>query len=80
MTWMRWVEDTSLGGSENDNILTVCILSLSHAVFGLDTHGLFPPHGMDPSKLYSPLMEMSDPRGMHPEQQPYLKKKGKFRK
>lgn len=60
------------------------LLSLSLIqVFGLDTPlGLFPPHhGMDPSKLYSPLMEMSDPRGMHPDQQqPYLKKKGKFRK
>lgn len=59
----------------------MCFYPISFQVFGLDTPlGMFPPHGMDPSKLYSPLMEMSDPRGMHPEQQPYLKKKGKFRK
>ncbi|XP_065076659.1 protein jim lovell-like [Ochlerotatus camptorhynchus] len=42
-------------------------------MFGLDSPlGLFPP-GMEPGKMYSPLMEMSDPRVMH--DQPYLKKK-----
>lgn len=46
-------------------------------MFGLDSPlGLFPP-GMDHGKLYSPLMEMSDPRGMH-DQTPFLKKKSKF--
>lgn len=49
-------------------------------MFGLDSPlGLFPP-GIDPAKLYNPLMEMSDPRGMHPDHAhptPYLKKKGK---
>lgn len=45
-------------------------------IFGLDTHlGLFPP-GMDPGKMYSPLMEMSDPRGgLHPDTPQFLKKK-----
>lgn len=48
------------------------------SVFGLDSPlGLFPP-GMDHGKLYSPLMEMSDPRGMHGDQTPFLKKKSKF--
>lgn len=34
---------------------------------------------MDPAKLYNPLMEMSDPRGMHPDHHgpPFLKKKSK---
>ncbi|XP_036230907.2 protein jim lovell isoform X1 [Bactrocera oleae] len=45
-------------------------------MFGLDSPlGLFPP-GIDPGKLYNPLMEMSDPRGMpsdHPP--PFLKGK-----
>lgn len=47
-------------------------------VFGLDSSlPLFPP-GMDPSKLYNPLLEMSDPRAMHPNPHgPYLKKKSK---
>lgn len=47
-------------------------------MFGLDSPlPLFPP-GMDPGKLYNPLMEMSDPRSMHPHHHgPYLKKKGK---
>ncbi|XP_040167039.1 protein jim lovell isoform X2 [Anopheles arabiensis] len=44
-------------------------------MFGLDSPlGLFPP-GMDPGKIYSPLMEMSDPRGLHHEGPPFLKKK-----
>ncbi|XP_055530695.1 protein jim lovell [Wyeomyia smithii] len=44
-------------------------------MFGLDSPlGLFPP-GMDPGKIYSPLMEMSDPRGMHHDGPPFLKKK-----
>lgn len=48
------------------------------AVFGLDSPlSLFPP-GMDPSKLYNPLMEMPDPRSMHPHPHgPFLKKKSK---
>ncbi|XP_004529936.1 protein jim lovell isoform X2 [Ceratitis capitata] len=49
---------------------------LPFPVFGLDSPlGLFPP-GIDPGKLYNPLMEMSDPRGMpsdHPP--PFLKGK-----
>uniref|UniRef100_A0A182NQ12 BTB domain-containing protein n=1 Tax=Anopheles dirus TaxID=7168 RepID=A0A182NQ12_9DIPT len=46
-------------------------------MFGLDSPlGLFPP-GMDPGKIYSPLMEMSDPRGMHHDGPPFLKKKSK---
>lgn len=47
-------------------------------MFGLDSPlSLFPP-GMDPGKLYNPLMEMSDPRAMHPNPHgPYLKKKNK---
>lgn len=47
-------------------------------VFGLDSPlSLFPP-GMDPGKLYNPLMEMPDPRGIHPHPHgPYLKKKNK---
>jgi len=48
------------------------------SVFGLDSPlGLF-PHGIDPGKLYSPLMEMSDPRGMHHEPPSFLKKKSKL--
>ncbi|XP_049298381.1 protein jim lovell isoform X2 [Anopheles funestus] len=44
-------------------------------MFGLDSPlGLFPP-GMDPGKIYSPLMEMSDPRSMHHDGPPFLKKK-----
>jgi hypothetical protein len=40
------------------------------SVFGLDSGlGLFPP-GMDPGKLYSPLMEMPDPRA--PQHDPHL--------
>lgn len=47
------------------------------SVFGLDSPLLFPP-GMDPAKIYNPLMEMSDPRGMHPDHHgPFLKKKSK---
>lgn len=47
-------------------------------MFGLDSPlSLFPP-GMDPGKLYNPLMEMPDPRQMHPHPHgPYLKKKNK---
>lgn len=48
-------------------------------VFGLDApFGLFPP-GMDPGKMYNPLMELSDPRTMHPDHPPppFLKKKCK---
>ncbi|XP_073811140.1 BTB/POZ domain-containing jim lovell protein isoform X2 [Musca autumnalis] len=48
---------------------------LPFPVFGLDSPlGLFPP-GIDPGKLYNPLMEMSDPRGMPGETPPFLKKK-----
>lgn len=48
------------------------------AVFGLEsTLGLFPP-GMDPGKIYNPLLEMSDPRGMPNETPPFLKKKSKY--
>uniref|UniRef100_A0A1A9WS60 BTB domain-containing protein n=1 Tax=Glossina brevipalpis TaxID=37001 RepID=A0A1A9WS60_9MUSC len=44
-------------------------------MFGLDSPlGLFPP-GIDPGKLYNPLMEMSDPRGMPSDPPPFLKKK-----
>ncbi|EAT33843.1 AAEL013882-PA [Aedes aegypti] len=45
-------------------------------MFSLDSPlGLFPP-GMDPGKMYSPLLEMSDPRGMHHDGPPFhLKKK-----
>ncbi|XP_013100272.2 protein jim lovell [Stomoxys calcitrans] len=44
-------------------------------MFGLDSPlGLFPP-GIDPGKLYNPLMEMSDPRGLPGETPPFLKKK-----
>ncbi|XP_041563164.1 protein jim lovell isoform X2 [Drosophila elegans] len=44
-------------------------------MFGLDSPlGLFPP-GMDPGKLYNPLMEMSDPRDMTGGAPPFLKKK-----
>lgn len=49
------------------------------SVFGLDSPlSLFPP-GMDPGKLYNPLMEMPDPRGIHGPHPhgPYLKKKNK---
>lgn len=47
-------------------------------MFGLDSPlGLFPP-GIDPGKLYNPLMEMSDPRGMPGETPPFLKKKSKY--
>ncbi|KAM7344875.1 BTB/POZ domain-containing jim lovell protein isoform 3-T9 [Cochliomyia hominivorax] len=47
-------------------------------MFGLDSPlGLFPP-GIDPGKLYNPLMEMSDPRGMPGEAPPFLKKKSKY--
>lgn len=46
-------------------------------MFGLDSPlGLFPP-GMDPAKIFNPLMDMSDPRGMdHPPS--FLKKKSKL--
>lgn len=48
-------------------------------MFGLDSPlGLFPP-GIDPGKLYNPLMEMSDPRGMPGETPPFLKKKSKYK-
>ncbi|XP_075169052.1 BTB/POZ domain-containing jim lovell protein isoform X2 [Haematobia irritans] len=48
---------------------------LPFPVFGLDSPlGLFPP-GIDPGKLYNPLMEMSDPRGLPGETPPFLKKK-----
>ncbi|XP_031622232.1 protein jim lovell isoform X2 [Contarinia nasturtii] len=52
---------------------------LQFPVFGLDSPlSLFPP-GMDPGKLYNPLMEMPDPRSMHPHPHgPYLKKKNKL--
>ncbi|KAH8420985.1 hypothetical protein KR222_000624 [Zaprionus bogoriensis] len=44
-------------------------------MFGLDSPlGLFPP-GIDPGKLYNPLMEMSDPRDMPGGPPPFLKKK-----
>ncbi|XP_038112331.1 protein jim lovell [Culex quinquefasciatus] len=44
-------------------------------MFSLDSPlGLFPP-GMDLGKNYSPLMEMSDPRGMHHDGPPFLKHK-----
>ncbi|KAH8322552.1 hypothetical protein KR074_004980 [Drosophila pseudoananassae] len=44
-------------------------------MFGLDSPlGLFPP-GIDPGKLYNPLMEMSDPREMPGGPPPFLKKK-----
>lgn len=44
-------------------------------MFGLDSPlGLFPP-GIDPGKLYNPLMEMSDPRGLGADHPPFLKKK-----
>ncbi|ALC42821.1 CG16778 [Drosophila busckii] len=44
-------------------------------MFGLDSPlGLFPP-GIDPNKLYNPLMEMSDPRDMPGGPPPFLKKK-----
>ncbi|XP_034652617.1 protein jim lovell [Drosophila subobscura] len=44
-------------------------------MFGLDSPlGLFPP-GIDPGKLYNPLMEMSDPRDMSGGPPPFLKKK-----
>lgn len=48
------------------------------SVFGLDSPlGLFPP-GMDPGKLYNPLMDMPDPRGLPPHPHgPFLKKKSK---
>ncbi|KAH8290558.1 hypothetical protein KR054_003976 [Drosophila jambulina] len=46
-------------------------------MFGLDSPlGLFPP-GIDPGKLYNPLMEMSDPRDMPGGPPPFLKKKKK---
>ncbi|XP_046810777.1 protein jim lovell isoform X2 [Lucilia cuprina] len=46
-----------------------------YLMFGLDSPlGLFPP-GIDPGKLYNPLMEMSDPRGMPGDAPPFLKKK-----
>ncbi|CAD7011733.1 unnamed protein product [Ceratitis capitata] len=52
------------------------VMQFVSEVFGLDSPlGLFPP-GIDPGKLYNPLMEMSDPRGMpsdHPP--PFLKGK-----
>jgi hypothetical protein len=56
---------------------------LAFAVFGLDSPlGLFPP-GMDPSKMYSPLMDLPDHHhhhghrgGGHPDG-PFLKKKRK---
>ncbi|XP_070505106.1 protein jim lovell isoform X2 [Chironomus tepperi] len=48
-------------------------------MFGLDSPlGLFPP-GMDPSKMYNPLMDLPDHhpahRQLHPDHQPFLKKK-----
>lgn len=47
--------------SLGDINLYVCIV----AVFGLDSGlGLF-PSGLDPGKLYSPLMDMPDPRAPH---------------
>lgn len=54
------------------------VFHFSTIVFGLDSPlPLFPP-GMDPGKLYNPLLEMSDPRAMHPNPHgPYLKKKSK---
>lgn len=50
-------------------------------VFGLDSPlGLFPP-GMDPSKMYNPLMDLPEHhpahRSLHPDHQPFLKKKCK---
>lgn len=43
---------------------------IQFSVFGLDSGlGLFPP-GMDPGKLYSPLMEMPDPRA--PPHDPHM--------
>lgn len=53
------------------------IIWFSFAVFGLDSPlGLFPP-GMDPAKMFNPLMDMSDPRGMSGDHPPFLKKKSK---
>lgn len=44
-------------------------------VFGLDSPlGLFPP-GMDPGKMYNPLMDLPDPRTLHPDHTNFLKKK-----
>lgn len=47
-------------------------------MFGLDSPlGLFPP-GMDPAKMFNPLMDMSDPRGMSGDHPTFLKKKSKL--
>lgn len=56
------------------------LINFRLAVFGLDSPlGLFPP-GMDPSKMYNPLMDLPDHhpahhRSLHPDHQPFLKKK-----
>lgn len=55
------------------------IIIFLSTVFGLDSPlGLFPP-GIDPGKLYNPLMEMSDPRDMPGGPPPFLKKKSKYK-
>lgn len=61
----------------NDLLTYHHFFSLCSTVFGLDSPlGLFPP-GIDPGKLYNPLMEMSDPRDMPGGPPPFLKKKSK---
>lgn len=48
-------------------------------MFGLDSPlGLFPP-GMDPAKMFNPLMDMSDPRGMSGDHPTFMKKKSKLK-
>jgi hypothetical protein len=48
-------------------------------VFGLDSPLGFLPPGMDPSKMYNPMMDMPDHhRSLHQDSQPFLKKKCKL--
>lgn len=48
------------------------------SVFGLESPlGIFPP-GIDPSKMYNPLLDLPDPRSMHPDHTPFLKKKREY--
>lgn len=47
-------------------------------MFGLESPlGIFPP-GIDPSKMYNPLLDLPDPRSMHPDHTPFLKKKREY--
>lgn len=66
--------------SDGFEFLTLIVnLNLFNLVFGIDSPlGLFPP-GMDPTKMYNPLMDLPDHpahhRQLHPDHPSFLKKK-----